>query len=59
MANTARSNLDRIFSTFIRMRDRGQCYTCPRKGDIRDFDYPYWNTVYKEKVKDMSQVLLA
>lgn len=25
----------------------------------KNFDYPYWNTVYKEKVKDMSQVQLA
>lgn len=30
---TARKKLDAVFSKFIRLRDKGQCYTCPKKDD--------------------------
>ncbi len=28
-----KKELDAIFSKFIRLRDKGQCYTCPKKDD--------------------------
>lgn len=28
-----KKELDTIFSRFIRQRDKGQCYTCPKKDD--------------------------
>lgn len=30
-----KKELDAIFSTYIRIRDDGQCYTCPKKDEIR------------------------
>lgn len=27
--------LDTIFSIYIRLRDKGQCYTCPKKDDYK------------------------
>lgn len=30
---TERKTLDALFSKFIRQRDDGQCYTCPKKDD--------------------------
>ncbi len=31
--STLKRNLDAIFSKYIRQRDSGQCYTCPKKDD--------------------------
>ena len=31
-----KKELDAIFSKFIRARDRGQCYTCPKKDDPKN-----------------------
>lgn len=33
MKLTERKKLDAVFSKFIRARDGGQCYTCPKKDD--------------------------
>lgn len=33
MKLTERKKLDAIFSKYIRYRDQGQCYTCPKKDD--------------------------
>lgn len=30
-----KKELDAIFSLYIRTRDKGQCYTCPRKDEIK------------------------
>lgn len=30
---TDRKRLDAVFSKFIRQRDKGQCYTCPKKAE--------------------------
>lgn len=30
-----KKRLDQIFSLYIRTRDKGQCYTCPRKDEIK------------------------
>ncbi len=30
-----KKELDAVFSRFIRERDDGQCYTCPKKGEIK------------------------
>lgn len=30
-----KKELDTIFSIYIRMRDKGQCYTCPKKDDYK------------------------
>lgn len=30
-----KKELDTIFSIFIRLRDKGQCYTCPKKDDYK------------------------
>ena len=31
-----KKDLDAVFSKFIRERDQGQCYTCPKKGEIKE-----------------------
>lgn len=31
-----KKELDAVFSRYIRLRDKGQCYTCPKKGEIKE-----------------------
>lgn len=31
-----KKELDSVFSRFIRERDKGQCYTCPKKGEVKE-----------------------
>lgn len=31
-----KKELDAIFSRYIRLRDKGQCYTCPKKGEVKE-----------------------
>jgi len=33
-----KKKLDTIFSRFVRIRDKGQCYTCPTKKEIKFMD---------------------
>lgn len=38
-----KKELDTIFSIYIRTRDKGQCYTCPRKDEIKKMQNGHFN----------------
>ena len=38
-----KKELDKIFSRYIRQRDKGQCYTCPKKDDPKKMQCGHFN----------------